>query len=528
MLRCLLAAGLAMILLVSPAAAQDTGTELDQLMGGFEIEDTPKPPKKNEPGSGLDEVLGGFDDKPARPSAQPDPVDGVLGGFDEPESQSEAEPAKLDKALEGFPDQSAPAKAPDGKARAVRPMLPEWLDLSGELTLLSIYNPAHNAPEPGSADHRGLSALQAKLRLQADMDLPKGWKARIAGYGLHDLAYAIKGRDDFTQEQLDSLESEAELTEAWLRGGLASWLDIKIGRQIVVWGKSDNLRVTDVLNPLDTRVPGLTDIEDLRLPVFMTRLDAYSGSWNLSGYVIHEPRSNKTPPYGSDFYPGGSSPPPPEDKPSWSLENQELALSLSGTFTGMDLALYGAYIFSDLGHLEYTPTGLLRRYEKLYMAGAAANLAMGSWLIKSELAHFNGLEFANDPGASYDRSDFMLGLEYSGFSDTTISLEWSLSWLWNFQEQLAAAPDVARQDDHRWALRFTRSFMHEELELTVLAAVLAPDFQGGGYIRSQLDYDWGQGLHIKGGVVFYLGGDRPPYTVVGDNHRLFLEFEYSF
>ena len=35
----------------------------------------------------------------------------------------------------------------------------------------------------------------------------------------------------------------------------------------------DNLRVTDVLNPMDLRVPGLTDIDDLRLPVTMIKLD---------------------------------------------------------------------------------------------------------------------------------------------------------------------------------------------------------------------------------------------------------------
>jgi hypothetical protein len=93
---------------------------------------------------------------------------------------------------------------------------------------------------------------------------------------------------------------------------------------------------------------------------------------------------------------------------------------------------------------------------------------------------------------------------------------------------LKKAPDSARQDDHRWALRLTRSFMHEELELTVLAAATGADLKGGGFIRTQLDYDWGHGLHIKGGVVFYQSGDRPPYTAVGGNHRMFLEFEYSF
>ncbi len=80
-------------------------------------------------------------------------------------------------------------------------------------------------------------------------------------------------------------------------------LDIKVGRQIIVWGRSDNMRVTDVLNPLDLREPGLTDIEDLRMPVAMTRLDFYHGNWNVTGVAVHEQRSDKKPSYGSDFYP---------------------------------------------------------------------------------------------------------------------------------------------------------------------------------------------------------------------------------
>ena len=58
----------------------------------------------------------------------------------------------------------------------------------------------------------------------------------------------------------------------------------------MVWGKSDNIRVTDVLNPLELREPGLVDLEMIRLPVTMTKLDYYIKGLNLSGIVIHEVR----------------------------------------------------------------------------------------------------------------------------------------------------------------------------------------------------------------------------------------------
>ena len=44
----------------------------------------------------------------------------------------------------------------------------------------------------------------------------------------------------------------------------------------MAWGISESFRVVDVVNPIDTRKPGMTDIEDLRLAVAMTRFDLYT------------------------------------------------------------------------------------------------------------------------------------------------------------------------------------------------------------------------------------------------------------
>jgi len=75
------------------------------------------------------------------------------------------------------------------------------------------------------------------------------------------------------------------------------------------------VRVTDILNPLDNRLPGMVDIKNLRLPVAMTKLDYYTGLWNLSGIMIHEARFDKTPVFNSDFYPGAGPLPSEKNKP---------------------------------------------------------------------------------------------------------------------------------------------------------------------------------------------------------------------
>ncbi len=121
---------------------------------------------------------------------------------------------------------------------------------------------------------------------------------------------------------------------------MSSHLDLKFGRQIVIWGKPDSIRITDIINPLDNRNPGIVDIEDLRLNETMTRLDYYFGDWNLSGILIHEPRLDIEVVFGSDYRPSNvfGSPIlyanfPDLNEPNPTLENTQYALSLDGRFS---------------------------------------------------------------------------------------------------------------------------------------------------------------------------------------------------
>jgi len=241
------------------------------------------------------------------------------------------------------------------------PALQSRYQLSGAYTFSSSFNYAHDAPMAGNTDYRGLSRAKNKLDLQLDIRINEHWKARIEGRAFYDLAYQINGRSDYSDDVLDSYESEAEIVEAWVQGSVSEKLDFKLGRQIIVWGKSDNIRITDIINPLDSREPGMTDIEDLRLPVFTSRFDYYpGGAWNLSALIVHESRIPKEAAQGSDFLPLNVFPFPegfifPEDEtPEQNLDNTQYGLALNGVFQGWDLSLYAADVLDSRWHFEET------------------------------------------------------------------------------------------------------------------------------------------------------------------------------
>lgn len=461
--------------------------------------------------------------QPAARAAQD--LEDVLSGFDsdaaEPEQVDNA--TEVDEFLSGFDNTSEEVTEQNTPESTV---IPEWLDIMGSVGVKGTVNFAHDAPEENQADFRGLSMFRTSVALSSEIRLAD-WQARISGHGFYDAAYSFQDREEYSHNLLDVYEQEFEIDDLYVQGSLSTNLDIKTGRQIVVWGKSDNIRVTDILNPLDNRVPGIVDIKNLRLPVTMTKLDYYTGDWNLSGIVIHEVRFDKTPVYNSDFFPG-DIPLPPEEKPGFSMDNQQYALALNGIFSGWDLSLYGAWVFDSRAHISRDVDNILfREHSRVFMTGMTANVAFGNWLLKGEGAWFDGLEFATIPDDEYSRLDLMVGIEYTGFPETVLSLEIVNRHIADFDERLALAPDLAREDSLQTVAKLVRDFANDTIQLKILFSVFGGHGEDGAFERFELDYDLTDDITITGGVIFYQAADQGALSSIEDNDRLFFELTYE-
>lgn len=436
-----------------------------------------------------------------------------------------------EEIFSGFDDDPAPGQAhlDSSSARQGQPLTawwPAWLELSGSMGLSASYNFAHEPPAPGEPDQRDFSRLRTALDVNADFTLPQNWRARIGGKAFYDAIHALRGRGQYTAEVLDQYEDELEFTELYLQGSLLPALDLKIGRQVVVWGKSDNIRVTDLLNPLDNREPGVVDIKDLRLPVAMTKLDYYTGDWNLSGIMVHEFRANKEPVIGNDFF-TGSSASPLEEKPGLAWDNQEYGLALNGIFSGWDVSFYGAWFWNDQSHQEDTLAGIRRRYNHNAMLGTSMNIVRGNWLLKGEAAYVDGLEYSIAVGKK-QRLDLLIGAEYNGFSETVVSFELANRHLFSFDERLKQSPVHGQRDELQSVLRINRDLFNDTLQLSLLLSTFDLTGEDGSFQRVSAKYDWSDSINITAGLICYQSGNNAMFQKIGDNDRLFTEIRYTF
>jgi hypothetical protein len=134
---------------------------------------------------------------------------------------------------------------------------------------------------------------QNRIELDIEARLGAGWRVRGLGRLLYDPVGRLVGRDpDLGQEPVDrwqvggSSDLEAELRELYahwtgrLRGAR---MDVRLGKQQVVWGQSFGLRVLDMINAQDFREFILDDFVDARTPVWGARLDAAVSGWSLQG-----------------------------------------------------------------------------------------------------------------------------------------------------------------------------------------------------------------------------------------------------
>jgi hypothetical protein len=420
-----------------------------------------------------------------------------------PVSLACADDAPLEDILDGFNTEELGANIEPPEARE------DKADLYGKFIVSGNFNNGHGPEE-----------MKTALELNLDARLPWDWNFVSQGRVSHDFAFQMRGRKNFSDAYLSDSETDSDLTAFYLEKSLTPWMDISLGRQIVSWGTSETLRVVDVINPIDRRRYGITDIEDLRLGTTMTRFDVYSTDLHLTTLIVHEVRHDEMPVCGSPFHVG--------NRPSHYDEGHsstQYGVRVSGQFDGWDASVNLARVFDDRAYPDQAGT---LRYPRVWMLGGVCTAAFGNLLIKTEAAWFDGIRFSPDPDGETSELKTLFGMEYSGFNDTVITWEIMNTHIFSFKPELLASPDAAEEDLLESVLRIERECLNDTLHLILLTGFSGKHLDGGSFQRLEVAYDLTDKTSIKGGAVFYHGGEARFFEAIKNNDMLYLQFEWCF
>lgn len=372
----------------------------------------------------------------------------------------------------------------------------------------------------GTTPHDKFTSLKTSLFLDYEHKFENGWRIKTNGKWYYDAVYDLRNQS-YSNNELKEQRHETELFDAYIEGSITDSIDMKLGRQVVVWGRSDTIRITDVLNPLDNRRPGMVDIEDLRLPTAMAKFDFFYGDWRVTPIAVLEQRFSKNPAFGSAF-----NPMPNPFLAQKDYKDVTYALSVGGEFSGWDVNFYAARLHDDAGYVKFTPQPIVT-HNKVNMFGTALNLLSGAWLFKTELAYFDGLKYTSTQNKEFSRIDALAGVEYKGIADTMISYDISLRHMSDYDKVLLKERNPLERNTYQHAFRVTSDFMNATLHANYLISLFGEKLDKGGYQRAWIKYDIADALAINVGIVDYIGGSTL-FNSVKNNDMVFVDISYNF
>lgn len=337
---------------------------------------------------------------------------------------------------------------------------------------------------------------------------------------------------------MDNRHSSAELSEAYIDFAAAGayW---RLGKQQVVWGQADGLKVLDVVNPQDYREFNLDEFEDSRIPTWMlnTEFDVGDAS-SVQLLVIPDTTYSKLADAGSAYeitspkdVPNPEQSPLPVSirKPERPAGMIETGLRYRSFFDGWDLTFNYLYHMQDIpvlyrrisaGELLVEPV-----YEQNHVIGTTASNAFGDLVVRLE-AGFNTHTFhlredlENLGIAEAPEIGSVLGLDYQGISDWLFSYQWFQSTLTQYDDAIIRNRTRMR---HTFLLR--RNLWNDTLALELF--VLLSDEDQDGQVRTEARYQLTDEVQVWIGADVFYGPAEGQFGQFDDTDRVVMGFEFG-
>ncbi len=320
---------------------------------------------------------------------------------------------------------------------------------------------------------------------------------------------------------------------------------VTIGKQQVVWGKADGLKVLDVVNPQDFREFILDDFEDARIPLWTLNIEVPISEIDVQILWIPDQSAHILPEADAAFSftaprfvpiapPGIQVDLRSAERPTRFFSDSDSGLKLSTFWKGWDLTLNYLYHYDDFPILfqkmaisNGIPTvTIMPRYERTHLVGGTFSNAFGDLTIRGEAGfsfdRYFLTENLDDPDgvSKTDELAYVLGFDWYGLSETLISMQLFQTWL-------TRNPHGFIRDavDTSITLLLRRTYLNEVLLTEVLWLNNLNDEDG--LARPKLSYELSDALKIWTGFDLFYGAQDGLFGQFNQNDRFVFGFEWG-
>ena len=342
--------------------------------------------------------------------------------------------------------------------------------------------------------------------------------------------------------QYPNQEPELGLREAYL-DVYFDRMDLRLGKQQIIWGKADGVFITDIVSPKDLGEFLLRDFDEIRTGITSLKANYYLGDHTIE--VVWIPTFTPTimPDETSIWSRLPSFPLPVTIDESQKgiperLENSEGFIKYSGMSSLLDFELMAGTMWDDDPTMHISPVGesgdsllLTPRHHQLTLAGGSFSSELGGFILRGEGAYYMGKRFAanNSSGLPLeliekDYAHYLVGTDFS-IGTTRLSAQYIQRAILDYNDAI-----VQEELDNTMTFLANRTFLKETLTLQLFGYVGLNNKDA--LIRPSLTYDLADGFEILAGAnIFVKNEDSQDPGLFGhydDNDMVYVKVKYSF
>ena len=326
-----------------------------------------------------------------------------------------------------------------------------------------------------------------------------------------------------------------ELREAYLSYAKGNF-DLRMGRQIVIWGVADALRVTDCVSPFDYTEFLAQDYDDIRIPVNGLRAKYTRGSVTLEAvcnpvvefFIL--PTNERNPwairlpsatlPYTTDLESG---------KPEKKIKNMEFGGRVTINLSGIDFSVSALRTWNKLPALCPTLSDdgrTLRingQYRRMTMLGTDCSLPVGQFVLRAEVAEYigeaqgGGLE---QNAVRRNTLNALAGVDWYPGNDWNISVQYYHKYTSGNLTELSAYRNAGLA-----TARLSKELLHNTLKLSTFAYI---DMANSGiFNRLSASYSLNDYIELTAGYD-YFHADKGKFAMYSKNSEAWVKMKYSF
>lgn len=340
-----------------------------------------------------------------------------------------------------------------------------------------------------------------------------------------------------TRNNITKPSFETDIREAYLQYPFKNG-ELRLGRQIILWGNGERVRVTDIVSPFDLREYQTGDYHDIRLGVDALQLKLFINNLKFEFIWVPFFRSSRLPSAGDPWYYGDFNwfdtrgRPVIITEPSGFTGSSEFFGKISAYMAGIDVSFLVFSSLNDVPSLVQTGVdgenerGLLYegKFSRLNGGGFEFSKAWDFIVFRGELIYIKGLPLGNagQPAVFAEGGivKWLAGMDIFLRSELTISLQFL-----NYFISEKNKTEVELSDNKIGSLIITKKFFRGVLSLYNITYV---SLKGKDlYNRLKLDFALIDEFHVILGADIF-SGDGPVFGRYGKNSQFWVKFKYIF